>query len=308
LSWSSSNDNVATVDATGNITAKAEGTATITVNAAAQEGELTASCTVTVKGQSPAADIALEGVALDKTSLSLNPGKSAALTVSYSPANTTEKPTATWSSSNSNVATVDAGGKVAGKAEGEATITATVNAKSGAKTATCKVTVMKGVTKVSTPLKTIYVKKGSSATIPVTAYSSDGTTAKLTWTSSNSKVATVNASGKVSAKKKGTARITAKALNGAKATVTVKVVGKAKKPTKVSIQGAPKSMKKGKTAQLKVKITPATATNVKVTFKSNKPGVLSVDKAGKLTAKKKGKATITVKAGGKSAKKTIKIK
>jgi uncharacterized protein YjdB len=152
------------------------------------------------------------------------------------------------------------------------------------------------------------MKKGASLTIPVVVYTTDGKAAKLTWASSNESVATVNASGKVTAKKKGTAKITAKALNGKSVTVTVKVVAKAKKLTKLSITGAPKTLKKGKTAQVKVKVTPVSATNLKITFKSSKPAVLSVDKAGKLTAKKKGKATITVKAGKKSTKKTFTVK
>jgi uncharacterized protein YjdB len=118
----------------------------------------------------------------------------------------------------------------------------------------------------------------------------------------------VSANGKVTARKKGTVKITARSLNGKSVTVTVKVVDKAKKPTKISILKAPKTLKKGKAAYLTVKISPATATNVSVTFTSNKPGVLSVDQAGKLTANKKGKATITVKVGGKSARKTIRVK
>jgi VCBS repeat-containing protein len=164
------------------------------------------------------------------------------------------------------------------------------------------------VTKISTPLKTVYLKRGASFTIPVVAYSSDGKSTELTWTSGNEGVATVNQSGKVTAKKKGAAKITAKARNGKSVTVTVNVVDKAKKPLKLTITGTPKSLKIGKTAQLKVKITPASATNLNVTFKSSKPGVLKVDKAGGLTAKKKGRAIITVKAGDKTAKKTITVK
>jgi uncharacterized protein YjdB len=251
---------------------------------------------------------ALDGITLDRTVLGLSVGGSAALTVGYAPENATEKPTATWVSSNQNIATVDINGMVTGKAEGTATITVMVGAQSGVKTATCTVTVTKPVTKVTTPLKTVYIKKGASLTIPVIAYSPDGTTAKLTWASSNEDVATVNSTGKVTAKKKGTAKIIAKALNGKGVTVTVKVVEKAKKPTSISITGAPKILKKGKTVLLSIKVTPAIATNISVTFKSSKPAILSVDKVGKLMAKKKGKATITVKAGGKTAKKTITVK
>jgi uncharacterized protein YjdB len=75
--------------------------------------------------------------------------------------------------------------------------------------------------------------------------------------------------------------------------------------TKLTVT-APKTIKVGKTALLKVKT--GKATGAKVTFKSSKKSVLKVDKAGRLIALKKGKATITIKAGGKSVKKKITVK
>jgi uncharacterized protein YjdB len=63
-------------------------------------------------------------------------------------------------------------------------------------------------------------------------------------------------------------------------------------------------MKVGQVKQLKIKLKTKAATNLKVTFKSSKKSVLTIDKAGKLVAKKKGKAVITVKIG----KKTVKTK
>jgi uncharacterized protein YjdB len=74
-------------------------------------------------------------------------------------------------------------------------------------------------------------------------------------------------------------------------------VKKAKAVKKIALVKPPKSLKVGKTVQLKLKLTPASATYSSVVFSSSKPGVVSVDKAGTLTAKKKGKASITVKVG-----------
>jgi hypothetical protein len=90
---------------------------------------------------SPQVNVDLQSISLDKSSLELNAGDSAKLTVNYNPADTTEKPVAHWTSSDVKVATVDASGNVTGMAAGTATIAATVNLKSGAKTATCAVTV-----------------------------------------------------------------------------------------------------------------------------------------------------------------------
>jgi uncharacterized repeat protein (TIGR02543 family) len=177
------------------------------------------------------------------------------------------------------------------------------------------------VTAIRSPLKTLYLKKGKAFTPPVDfdgkdakgkvwGYKGYGTAPKLTWKSNKTSVATVNpATGKITAKKVGTAKITATALNGkAKITFTVKVVKKALKLKKFVLTKPPKSLAVGKTKILKVKLTSAKATGIRVTFKSSKPSVLSVDKAGKLFALKKGKAKITVKAGGKQKVITVKVK
>ena len=126
--WSTSNSSVATVSG-GKVTAVAPGTATIT--AASVNGKL-ANCTVTVTDPV----IAVTGVTLDKTSLSLTTGDTSTLTATISPSDATNK-TVYWSTSNSSVATVS-GGKVTAVAPGTAKITAT---SSNGKTAFCTVTV-----------------------------------------------------------------------------------------------------------------------------------------------------------------------
>jgi uncharacterized protein YjdB len=196
------------------------------------------------------------------------------------------------------------------------TLTATSKTDS-TKKITVKIMVAKNVTAVRTPVKKIYLVKKKAFKPPVAFNGKDingkvwgyGKTAKLTWRSSKKSVATVTATGKIKAKKTGTAKITATALNGkAKVTFTVKVVKKARKLIKVALKKAPKSLKRGKTRVLKVKLTSAKATGVKITFKSSKPKVLKVDKAGKLYAIKKGKAKITIKAKGKKKVITVVVK
>jgi uncharacterized protein YjdB len=171
------------------------------------------------------------------------------------------------------------------------------------------------VTAIRTLQKTLYLKKGTTFTPPVYVESVDsatrkaGTAAELAWASSKPKVATVDKeAGTIRAKEAGTAKITATALNGKKLTITVKVVQKAVKVKKVTLIKPPASLKAGKTATLKVKVTPAKATNLNVKFSSSNKKVLTVDKAGKLTALKKGKAKITVKVGKKTYAKTITVK
>ena len=126
--WSSSNESVATVSG-GVVTAKAVGTATITVTTA--DGGKTATCVVSVAASS----VAVTGVTLSSTTASLTVGGTTTLTATVAPSNATDK-TVTWTSSNSSVATVS-GGTVTAKGAGTATITATASGK----TATCTVTV-----------------------------------------------------------------------------------------------------------------------------------------------------------------------
>jgi uncharacterized protein YjdB len=216
----------------------------------------------------------------------------------------------TWSSEDTGVAKVDAGGNLVAVSEG--TVKLTARAANG-KTQTITVVIAKPVTSIRTPLKSLYMKKGTSLAPPFCADSKTttgkaDTVAKLTYKSNNKKVATVDAKGKIKARKNGKAQITVTAVNGKKLTIKVTVVKKATALKKVSLTKPPKSLKRGKTAILKVKPTPAKATNLKVTFKSSKPKVLKVDKAGKLTALKKGKAKITVKIGKRKYVRTITVK
>ena len=133
VSWSSSNEAVATVSADGTVTAKSAGTAIIT---ATSENGMTASCTITVEKKF----IPITEVYLDKSSATLTEGDTATLTATVLPENTTYSKDVSWSSSNVAVATVDLMGKVTAKSAGTAVITAT---SENGKTASCTVTVNK---------------------------------------------------------------------------------------------------------------------------------------------------------------------
>ncbi|MBR3965573.1 MAG: Ig-like domain-containing protein [Clostridia bacterium] len=132
VTWSSSDTNVATVSASGVVTAKSVGTATITVKTA--DGSKTATCVVTVKAKT----IAVTGVSLNKTSATMTEGETLTLTATVAPTNATNK-NVTWTSSNTSIATVSASGVVTAKSAGTATITVTT--ADGSKKATCVVTV-----------------------------------------------------------------------------------------------------------------------------------------------------------------------
>ena len=157
------------------------------------------------------AAIVVTSVTLDKTELALTVGDAAVqLKATVAPDNATDK-TVTWSIDKTSVATVDATGKVTAVAEGEATITA----KAGDKTATCKVTVkaaVVAVTSVKLDKTELALTVGDAAAQLTATVAPDNATDKtVTWTSDKPAVATVDATGKVTAVAEGTATITAKA-------------------------------------------------------------------------------------------------
>lgn len=125
------------------------------------------------------------------------------------------------------------------------------------------------------------------------------------WKSSNKSVVTVNSKGKITGKKAGTARITVTLKSGKKA--TLKVTVKKISTTKMKINKKSLTLKKGKTYTLKTSVTPKNSQD-KLTFKSSNKKVATVSSKGKITAKKKGTAKITVQSGAKKVVCTVKVK
>ena len=219
VEWTSSNTNVATVDTTGKVTGVSAGSATITVKT--KDGSKVATCNVTVKNPV----ISVTGVTLNKTALNLVTGASESLVATISPSNATNK-NVEWTSSNTNVATVDTTGKVKAISTGSAIIT--VKTKDGSKVATCNVTVKNpviSVTGVTLNKTALNLVTGASESLVATISPSNATNKDVEWTSSNTNVATVDTTGKVTGVSAGSATITVKTKDGAKVAtcnVTVK--------------------------------------------------------------------------------------
>ena len=293
--WDSSDVTVATVSLTGVVTAVKEGIATITATA----GDKSAQCTVTVKKDV----VAVTGITLSQTTLSLEEGKSATLIATVQPSNATDK-TVSWSSSNTSVATVSNGVVTAVK-EGTATITATA----GGKSAQCTVTVKKGVvavTGITLSQTSLSLEECKSATLTATVQPSNATDKTVSWSSSNTSVATIS-NGVVTAVKEGTATITASA-GGKTAQCTVTVTKAFVAVTGITLSQTSLSLEKGKTITLTATVAPADATDKTVSWSSSDASVATVSSSGVVTAVKAGKATITAAAGGKSAQCVVSVK
>ncbi len=203
LSWSSSNDKVATV-INGTVTAVSAGKATIT---AKEENGKRAVCKITVTEKR------ITKVSLNQSQLTLTEGEKGTLTAAIEPADTTDDKTLSWSSDNTKAATVT-NGTVTAVSAGEATITAKA---SNGKSASCKITVTrkaKPITKVSLSQSQLTLTEGGRSTLTAAIEPADTTDSRtLSWSSSNTKVATVT-NGAVTAVSAGEATITAKTSNG----------------------------------------------------------------------------------------------
>ena len=196
VTWSTNAEDVATVNQSGRVTGKKEGTAVIT----AKVGDKEAGCTVTVK------EVHTQRIYFDDSKLTLNKGKNKTLSLRFDPSNTTDAKKATWESSEPSVASVSTSGYVRALKKG----TTTVTAKVGDMTASIEIEVvevpMTGV-KISYGSKSLKVKQ--STYMSASYLPSDTTdTRSGTWKSSNTDVATVSSSGKVTAVSEGEAIIT----------------------------------------------------------------------------------------------------
>ncbi len=146
------------------------------------------------------------------------------------------------------------------------------------------------VTKIKINVKKLTLGVGETYTLKASALPANAANKKLRYSASNKKI-TVNSKGKVTAKKTGSAKITVKSSNGKKATVQVTIK---KKPTKIRLNAKTKTIRAGWNFQIKAKFPKGTASN-KLTYTSSRRAVASVSSTGKVTARKKGTAIITVK-------------
>lgn len=311
--WHSENPDVVKVDQNGKVTAVGNGVATIVCETKHGSGEpiygganvytgYIAKCTITVKTLP-------EKVTLDKSTAEVYATKSIKLKATVLPATTSEK-TVTWTSSNTNVAKVDANGKVTGVGSGTAIITATSTTKNKV-SASCKVTVLKkkevtGLT-LSSDGGSLY--KGKTHTLIATVSPSNATFKDVKWTSSNSKVVSVDSNGKVKALKEGTAVIKCTSVDNPMVFATCKVTVKIK-TTGVALNRTSGNLYVTQTGTLTATVYPSNASNKKVEWTSSNTKIAVVDKNGNVTGIKTGTVYITATTvnGGYAASCKVTVK
>lgn len=301
--WSVGDKTIASVSA-GTVTGKGAGMTEVTCTMTWKDG--------TTLSAKAAVDVYLPvtKVTLDSSKLTVNVGDTAALSAEIKPAEARYN-TVTWSTSDPSIATVDENGVVTGVAVGKVKITATsdepVQGKAKPKAVTCSVTVNQGAQSLTMEDSQITIAKGKSQKLVPTVSPDTTSNKKLTWTSSNTKVATVNASGQVTGKGTGSCTITAETTDGTglKASVNVTVI-QAVTGLKVSGGKSKVAVTNGETLALGVTVSPADATNKEVMWSSDNIAVATVDHAtGVVTGQSVGTCKITAKTMDGSKKTAV---
>ncbi len=282
VTWTSSNEAVASVDEDGLVTAEDAGTAIITVTT--EDGGKTAQCTITVL------KIPVTGVSLNHTTAELRVKKTLQLTETVTPENADNKDV-TWSSSNEAVASVNENGLVTAKNAGTATITVTT--EDGGKTAECAITVEAvPVQQIKLEPVSTTLPLGKTLALKSQVLPENATNPGITWTSSEPSIASVDADGTVKALKTGTVTITAAAVDGSGITGTSEITVIVIPVTGIKLNRTTASIQDDGTMTLHAEVLPADATYKTITWRSDNPQVAAVDAKGKVTAVKTGTARI----------------
>lgn len=299
--YSTSTAGIISVSSQGKITGKKAGTVKLYITPnKANPSNLKATCTVTVKAK-------VASVTVTPSEKSMQVGQTYTLTAKVSPSNANQD--VTWSSSDTKVASVAADGKVTAIKAGEAVITATSKDNPEIKS-TCVVTVVNiPVESVTLNKTTLLLVEGKSETLTATVKPDNVLDKTVTWSSSDTKVATVTSAGKITAVKEGTANITA-TCGGKTATCVVTVDPQVVAVTSVSLDKETITIDKGSTGQLTATVLPERASNKSVTWSSSNTSIVSVSSVGNvatLTGKAAGEAVVTVKTADGNFTKECKV-
>ncbi|MFI8710861.1 Ig-like domain-containing protein [Brevibacillus brevis] len=278
--WKTSNSSVATVD-DGVVTAKSQGTATITASYKGDKVEIRVKVDYNNSGK----------LEVNDSSISLKKGERETLTLKYD-GSTISNSNASWSTSKSSVATVSSSGTITATGKGKATITAQYKGEK----VEIEVTVDGSSSgDLEADETKITMKKGEKETVKLRYDGDTISNSKATWKTSKSSVATVSSSGTITAKGNGTATITA-TYKGEKVEIEVKVGSKSS--GKLEADDTSISMKKGDSEKITLTYDGDDISSTKAKWKSDKTSVASVSSSGVVKAKKKGKATITAEYKG----------
>lgn len=236
----------------------------------------------------------VQSVSLDKSEYKFNRiNDGLLLTATVLPSDATDK-SVSWASDNEDVVTVDYMGRLCSRGNGTATITVTTTDQN--KTAKCFITVAQYVTSIKLDNSSLTIGEGESASLTVTEILPDNAFNKsYSWSSSNNAVATVDSNGKVTAKSKGTAKITVVANDGSGVSASCEVTV-IRLITSITFENSYLTVGCNKSAWIKYTITPSDASITRLSWNSSDTYYASVDDSGRVLGWKVGHVTITATA------------
>lgn len=271
--WMSNHDDIASVDHSGNVTIKKTGKAVITVTSHSSETGKSFQDQVTLDIKAPIQDVNIRDVDFILEKTGSNTQKQ--LTYTINPTDTTDQ--ITWSSNNTDVATVSQSGLVKAVGSGEATITLTV----GTMTSSVNVTVVVPVTGIMLDVtngSTITLLPTQTKLMKATVMPSDASDKTVTWTTGNSAIATVDANGKITAVRAGETTVTATS-GGVSETRNIKVLS--------TVDGI-----------IINEAAPTLNANVRETLQLTANPTTNVDETGKITWSSSNTEVATISADG----------
>ena len=293
--WESSKPDIATVN-NGHVTGIKVGTSEIT--ATTKEDAKKATCIVTVF------PVAVSGVSLNKTSLTLRIGETETLVATVMPENATDK-TVTWSVANSSIATVSSQGEVTALSVGSTTVTAT--SSDGTKKATCSVSVQPiDVLGISLNKTSLTLHIGETETLVATVMPENATDKMVTWSVANSSIATVSSQGEVTALSVGSTTVTATSSDGTKK-ATCSVYVQPIDVSGISLNKTSLTLHIGETETLVATVMPENATDKTVTWSVANSSIATVSSRGEVTALSVGSTTVTATSSDGTKKATCSV-
>ena len=287
VTWTSSNNNVCRVSNTGRVTYVGPGTATITCRSDSNQSVF-ASCNFVVKQY-------VENISVSGSVASIVAGDTEQLSSVVSPSNATNK-SLSWSSSDSNVASVDGNGKVTGYSNGMVTITATARDGSGV-TGSYNLQVIEEpavppivpVTSIflSSSNLVLYTKDGYTQPFEYTVLPADADDLTVIWTSSNPNIITINNSGMASLNGPGTALVTGRSRTNPRVSVTCKVTV-IQNVESIAVTANKTQVDMGETSQLSAFVSPVNASDRSITWVSSDPQIGTINSSGVFTGLSRG--------------------
>ena len=236
-------------------------------------------------------------VRLDHDRIVMNIGESEKIKASIIPADAPDQ-TVIWKSTDEKVAIVNNDGVVTGVGNGKCEIICT--SVDGNRTAKCLVTVNVPVTGVEMKTATAEVYNTRTVKLSATVYPADATNKKLTWSSSDKKIATVSSKGVVTGVGSGTANIICKTVDGGFTSICTVTVKRKVEVESIVLSATKKNIWLSGTYILSASVLPSNATFKDVKFKSSNTKVATVTSDGVVYAVSPGTAKITVTAADNS--------